>query len=202
MMKYKILKYCIIRNDTVSVDGKTVLKTAEQPGTSKQFKEIFQSLGIEYPKFYKMDMLSKLAFLAFEILTKDLGTEITETNTGILLANSRSTLDTDRKFQATIEPQNHFPNPSLFVYTLPNVMIGEISIRKNIKGETLFISTDGFTASDMTIALETMVFENCLAGFIEYADENDFEAFAVFLEKSRDFDNNPVDRELLRLYNS
>lgn len=201
-MKYRILKYCTVRNDTVSVDGKPVLKTVEQPGTSKQFKEIFQSLGIEYPKFYKMDMLSKLAFLAFEILTKDTGTKITETNTGILLANRHSTLDTDRKFQQTIKPENHFPNPSLFVYTLPNVMIGEISIRKNIKGETLFISTDGFSADDMKTALETMAFDNCLAGFVEYADENDFEAFAVFLEKSDDFDNNPVDCELLRLYNS
>lgn len=202
MIKYRISKYCTIRNDTVSIDGKVVLKTAEQPGTSKQFKEIFQSLGIEYPKFYKMDMLSKLAFLAFEILTKDSGIKITETNTGILLANRFSTIDTDRKFIQTIEPENHFPNPSLFVYTLPNVMTGEISIRKNIKGETLFISTDGFSASMMTKTLETMIFDNCLAGFIEYGNENNFEAFAVFLEKTDNFDNNSLDFEFDRLYNS
>ncbi|HPS28993.1 MAG TPA: hypothetical protein PLZ43_01975 [bacterium] len=201
-MQHKIIKYCSIRNDTVTVDGKVVLKTVEQPGTSKQFKEIFQSLGIDYPKFYKMDMLSKLAFLAFEFLTHDSGIAISETKTAILLSNRHSTIDDDIKYSATITDQNYFPNPALFVYTLPNVMIGEISIRKNIKGETLFISSNGFSGTAFENCLDSMIFENCLTGFVEYENGDNFEAFAVFLEKSEYSGNNSLNFELERLYNN
>lgn len=201
-MSYKIIRYCTIRNDTISIDGKQVLKTVEHPGTSKQFKEIFQSLGIEYPKFYKMDMLSKLAFLAFEILTRDSGSSISGTKTAILLTNRHSTIDDDTKYLQSITGENYFPNPALFVYTLPNVMIGEISIRKNIKGETLFVSTDRFSGETIENCLDSMIFENCLTGFIEYENENNFEAFAVFLEKSEYSGNNSLNLELERLYNN
>ena len=34
-------------------------------------KNLFKSFEIDYPKFYKMDSQSKLAFLAAEILLKD-----------------------------------------------------------------------------------------------------------------------------------
>jgi hypothetical protein len=70
-MSLKIIRSCRIFNDTVEVDGKTILKTTETPGTSKQFKEIYLSLNIDYPKFYKMDMLSKLAFLAVEFIKNE-----------------------------------------------------------------------------------------------------------------------------------
>nr|HQI05586.1 hypothetical protein [bacterium] len=70
-MSLKVIRSCRIFNDTVEVDGRTVLKTTETAGTSKQFKEIYLSLNIDYPKFYKMDMLSKLAFLAVEFIKNE-----------------------------------------------------------------------------------------------------------------------------------
>lgn len=201
-MPHKIIKYCSIKNDTVNVNGKTILKTTEIPGTSKQFKEIYQSLCIDYPKFYKMDMLSKLAFLASEFLTKGIDELISEKDTAILISNRHSTIDDDTKYLQSITGENYFPNPALFVYTLPNVMIGEISIRKNIKGETLFISTNGFSGEALSICLSNMVFSNCIAGFVEYENENNFEAALFFLEKTEHFGNIALDKEFNRLYNN
>jgi hypothetical protein len=91
-----------------------------------------------------MDNLSKLAFLSAELLLKD--TDLTSRypaeETGIILLNSSSSLETDEKHQESIsDRENYFPSPSVFVYTLPNIMTGEIAIRHKIKGENaVFIS--------------------------------------------------------------
>ncbi|HQO93173.1 MAG TPA: 3-oxoacyl-ACP synthase [bacterium] len=180
-MSLKTIRSCRIFNDTVEVDGKTILKTTETPGTSKQFKEIYLSLGIDYPKFYKMDMLSKLAFLAVEFIKNG---SFCEKDTAVILSNRHSTVDADQKYIKSIEPDNYFPNPAVFVYTLPNVMIGEISIRHNLKGESVFLSNEKKDFELIENIAGTLEFRNCVAGFVEYENENNFEADIRFFEKN------------------
>jgi hypothetical protein len=181
-MDLKIIKHCSIKGNEVKVDGKLVLKTETDPGTSKQFKEIYSFLDIKYPKFYKMDMLAKLAFLASELIFADENVEIYEEDTAILLANKHSTENVDRKFNETIQEDNYFPNPALFVYTLPNVMIGEISIRNNIKGETLFLACDDYDTDLLNEMKDVMKFKNILFGYVDYKDKNNFETHLFFGE--------------------
>ncbi len=113
---------------------------------SKYAKSLYKFFKIKYPKYYKMDKLSKLAFLASEILLKDenLLKNYEEEDISVIISNGSSSLDTDAQYQKTIEDKNnYFPSPSVFVYTLANIMIGEICIRNKIKGEnTVFISKD------------------------------------------------------------
>jgi len=199
---YQIVKYCKIRNNSVVVDGINVLKTSESPGTSKQFKEIYSSLQLTYPKFFKMDMLSKLAFLAAEYLVRDISQKLNETETAIFLSNKNSTIDVDKKYLETIGDDNYFPNPALFVYTLPNVMIGEISIRHNLKGETLFAQVPLFCGETIEKYLKAMSFENCIAGFVEYENENNFEAILAFIERNEKSSNIVLSQEFDRLHNS
>lgn len=98
-------------------------------------KEIYKFLGINYLKYFKMDPLSKLGFLAVELLLSKTDTPNKE-NYNILLACSHSSIESDTQFQTTIEdPTNYFPSPALFVYTLPNIVIGEIAIRHQIFGD-------------------------------------------------------------------
>ena len=175
-MGIKIIKHCSIKGNEVKVDEQLVLKTKNDVGTSKQFKEIYSFLNIKYPKFYKMDMLAKLAFLASEFIFCDEKIQIYEEDTAILLANKNSTENVDRKFNETIQEDNYFPNPALFVYTLPNVMIGEISIRNDIKGETLFLACDGYD-KEFFSHIDQMKFKNILFGYVDYKDETDFEAY-------------------------
>ncbi len=199
-MGIKIIKNCLIRKDTVKVDGKTVLKTENEIGSSKQFKEIYSFLELKYPKFYKMDMLAKLAFLASELILSDEKVTIHEDDTAIVLMNRNSTENVDRKYNETIQEGNYFPNPALFVYTLPNVMIGEISIRNNIKGETLFLGSDGFDAQTLEAVMDTMDFKTILFGYADYRDEKDFEACLFFGEKVEE--GTDLRNKLNLIYNS
>ena len=107
-------------------------------------KNLFKSLGIDYPKFYKMDNQSKLAFLAAEIILKDENTLNENQEIALVFANRNSSLDSDLKHQKSIQSTDEiFPSPAVFVYTLANICLGEVSIRHHLKTENaLFISSN------------------------------------------------------------
>jgi len=88
-------------------------------------KGLYRFMNLKYPKFHKMDELCKLGFLASEILL-DSNTEVGE-DTALVFSNRASSLDTDRKHQLSIKDRKDFyPSPAVFVYTLPNIIMGEI----------------------------------------------------------------------------
>ncbi|CAM6004753.1 unnamed protein product [Sphagnum balticum] len=60
----------------------------------------------------------------------------------VIVSCAHSSLDTDRRYWESVEAGA--PSPSLFVYTLPNVMLGEICIRWGIKGENTCMVSDTF----------------------------------------------------------
>ena len=107
---------------------------------SAEITEFYRSLHVDYPKFFKMDGLSKLGFLASEMIFKDAENRFEPCeNIAVICFNRSSSLDVDTQFQATInDNENYYPSPSLFVYTLPNIVTGEIAIRNKFFGETSF----------------------------------------------------------------
>ncbi len=136
-----------------------------------------------------MDSLCKLAFITSELLLKS--NKITEKykpeDVAIIIANSASSLEVDTEHQNTIsDKNNYFPSPSLFVYTLPNILIGEIAIRNRIKGENTFFIFDKFDADFMSSytnqLLNTDKAKCCIAGWVDFF-ENDYEAFIYLVEK-------------------
>jgi len=67
-----------------------------------------------------------------------------------VLMNGSSSLDDDRIYQETIQDKtNYFPSPAVFVYTLPNIVSGEIAIRNKIMGETSFYISETFSAEKL-----------------------------------------------------
>ena len=102
--------------------------------------ELYRSLGISYPKFFKMDLMSGAALLAAEcvLLAAGLRNDQPKPDMAVVLVNSTSSSIDDIEFQKTISRESFFPSPSLFVYTLPNVACAEIAIRNRITGETSF----------------------------------------------------------------
>jgi 3-oxoacyl-[acyl-carrier-protein] synthase-1 len=107
---------------------------------SSEITELYRSLKVDYPKFFKMDSLSKLGFVASELILKDTENRFTpREDVAMICFNRSSCLDTDMHFEATIhDNENYFPSPSLFVYTLPNIVLGEIAIRNKFYGESFF----------------------------------------------------------------
>ncbi len=112
---------------------------------AKMIRERFRALESPDPKFFRMDDLSKLAYVAAaELLNnKNLKEKYTPDQIGIVLTNRSASLDTDRRHARQIEINGDEASPAVFVYTLPNVSAGEVSIRHKIQGEsTFFISND------------------------------------------------------------
>ncbi len=126
--------------------------------------EVYKSSGLSYPKFYKMDNLSKSAFISAHYLTHE--SEVWkvsgESKKGVLIFNSVSSLETDYNFHKTYSPKDSIPSPSLFVYTLPNILIGEICIYHKIKGENLFFISESFDADEILAQCEQIFEFNAL----------------------------------------
>ncbi|MFH0756128.1 MAG: 3-oxoacyl-ACP synthase [Bacteroidota bacterium] len=144
----KAIRYIRLENGTVGINGKLDYTHAD-PSVNAFAKGIYKHYGVDYPKFYKMSSLSKLGFLASELLLKDVDLSgIDPELVSLIIANSSSSLHTDKIYQESIGAK---PSPGVFVYTLPNILIGEICIRNGFKGEGIFFIQEEF---DMAFILD------------------------------------------------
>ena len=178
-----IQSLCTIENNQVVLDGKVVFKS-ESSEFADFSKKAYQHFEMSYPKFFKMDNLSKLAFLAAELLLKN---EPEDSNTALLFANKASSLDTDIKYQKSIaDDENYFPSPAVFVYTLANICLGEISISHQLKSENSFFIFGAFNAQFMenyaNVLLDTGKADKVLCGWTEYLNE-EYKAFLYLVGK-------------------
>lgn len=150
-----------------------------------------QMIG-NYPKFYKMDGLSRLGFVASEILLnaekgdtdverrEEEGERLLEER-AIIFFNHSSSIASDRSYKESInDKDNYFPSPSIFVYTLPNIVTGEIAIRNHFHGETSFFILPDKDERMMEEILQASCRDaqskSFLTGWIDYEDERHFEA--------------------------
>lgn len=176
-----IISSCSISPAGVRKDGSLLYDRDDRP-LGDFLLSLYTHSGMDYPKFYKMDRLSKLGWLASEILLKDATwiKELLPEEVGIVLSNAHASLDTDIKYLATTK---EFPSPAVFVYTLPNIMIGEISIRNNFKGENGFFIFDRFDAGFLEQYVSCLIDEghlrSCICGWVDVGEE-DYRA-ALFL---------------------
>jgi hypothetical protein len=149
--------------------------------------ELYDHLRPAYPKFYKMDRQSQLGFLAAEILLRDrsLSTEFAPESIAIILSNAHASMDTDRRYY---ESTKTFASPGLFVYTLANIVAGEISIRQKIKGENAFFVSDRFDpewmADYVVMVMEKTTTRACVAGWVDLIDDQP-DVFLYLAEKDR-----------------
>jgi hypothetical protein len=171
----------IIENNTIVLNGKAVFEVEENTSFEQFSIAAYKSLNISYPKFYKMDNLCKLGFLAAEYLLKEYPvTQYEPEDIAIVLANRASSLETDVNYYNTIKDENnYFPSPAVFVYTLANIVIGEISIRHKIKGENAFFVMPEYNKHMLTEYVDTLIKTTntrvCITGWVDFF-ENDYKA--------------------------
>ena len=152
------------------------------------FSAVYGCLGVDYRKFYKMDALSKLGFVASEILMEGIDKVAPKEDMGIVLFNRSSSLETDCRYQRTIQNEDDFfPSPAEFVYTLPNIVTGEIAIRNKITGETAFYVVSDFQGDKLCEAIDDMMnlagMKRVLAGWTEVdAFTGEISGFMVLCE--------------------
>lgn len=184
---YYITASCII-NHHVVYKNETPIFANKDASLSNFLLSVYKHFGINYPKFYKMDSLSKLGWLTAEILLKDSFNirKYDPGDLGVILANASSSLDTDIKYYASVK---EIPSPALFVYTLPNIVIGEICIRHNFKGENAFFIADEFNAGFIEKYVSNLINNNilqaCICGWVELLDDQ-YKSVLFLVEKDKE----------------
>ena len=161
-----------IRPTSVVLNGQPI-ETSETG--DKMLVELYRRYVVDYPKFFKMDTLSRLGFMAAEILLKH--SAVSRQPSAIILANSSASIKNDTDYLATISNGNYYPSPALFVYTLPNIVTGEIAIRHQIQGETSFYILENPEQLEPIIqSAMTNLQSPILAGWCECSESNRFYA--------------------------
>lgn len=130
---------CIIKNGHIECGNYTF----DADGDFASFIRAAQKqLGEQNMKFFKMDNLCKLGYVAAAHLLSQ--TSYKPSEVALIIANKSASLDTDLKHQEILNQVPNVPaSPAVFVYTLPNVVMGEICIRHKIQGEnTFFVQSD------------------------------------------------------------
>lgn len=156
------------------------LEEQEGAGHHSLLTSLYKQMIGNYPKFYKMDGLSRLGFVASEILLNAEKGE-TDKERAIIFFNHSSSIASDRNYKESInDKNNYFPSPSIFVYTLPNIVTGEIAIRNHFHGETSFFILPDKDERMMEEILQASCRDaqskSFLTGWIDYEDERHFEA--------------------------
>lgn len=186
-MELKITSYCKINDSKCTLNGKDFYVFEE--GEISPIKQLYKFIELKYPKFYKMDILSKYGFIASEILidkNKNFK-QYQDDEICLLFANTNSSSITDLKYQETIQKEKPSPSPSMFVYTLPNILLGEIAIRNKWYGENMFFVLEKFDTNFLTLYAETLLASKdnkaCVIAWVDIRNDKK-DVFLLSIEQS------------------
>lgn len=179
-----ITSSCVISNSRIVKNGVEQFAT-DITAIPDFLVAAYKQSGINYSRFYKMDNLGKLGWLAAELLLQD--NQVKENydpnDIGIVLSNSNASLDTDLRYMASV---SDIPSPALFVYTLPNIVTGEICIRNGFKGENAFFVFNkfdaGFLSNYVGNLLDSNALNACICGWVDLVG-NEYKAALFLVEK-------------------
>lgn len=179
-----IKSFCRITNEKFICDD-VVISERNNPETADEFlKKIYQTSEANYPKYHKMDLLCRAGFLAAEFISKK--SNLYETETALVFSNRSSSLVSDEKHALSVHTDEPSASPSIFVYTLPNIILGEISIRHKLLSENIFFIFDKFTPEFLVPYVEQLLSENqadqVVAGWVE-VDSRNLDVLLYLIEK-------------------
>ena len=179
--------HVLITPEKVVLDGVQI----EATGTGAALlTELYKTKVGDYPKFFKMDPLARLAFIATELLLKAEACErfVDGDDRAVVLFNATSSIAADRDYVASIDgDEGFYPSPSVFVYTLPNLSVGEIAMRNHYHGETSFYilpeRDDALIYQVQQASLLDPATKSMITGWIDYRDDDHFVAELYILKR-------------------
>ncbi len=180
----KVIKELVIEQGSVQLNGEVFFK-GEDKEVNPFLKSLYKHLNLKYGKYFKMDLLSKLGFIATEILIDGVDDIKQETDeVALVFANKSSSLNTDANYQNSIA---EIPSPAVFVYTLPNIVIGEISIRHKFYGEHMFFVQDEYNKEELLKYTDCLFNETntkyAIVGWLEVNMNNEYKAQLMLCSK-------------------
>ncbi|NVO18777.1 MAG: hypothetical protein HXX13_03705 [Bacteroidetes bacterium] len=169
----QIRGYCKLIGGKLIQDGICLLES-DAPFAAF-LDQVVKQFSVQHPRFGKLDRLAQLAYACTEILINKLKSQninLTE-ETSLLFMNASSSLDTDLRFDKSIQSM---ASPSLFVYTLPNILLAEICIKNGLKGENTFLVAEKPDPELYLLQIQRIFRDQtthiCIAGWAEILDEN------------------------------
>ena len=184
--RWKTSHSIVITPQKVVLDNEIIVTHEVLPIKEERKEEmltfLYKTRINNYPKFYKMDALARLGFIATELLLqkeRETEGELNQQDRAVIFFNQSSSEHADKVFLSSIsDPENFFPSPSAFVYTLPNIVNGEIAIRNNYRGETAFYilpkKDDNIIRMITQATLLDGYHKSIITGWMEYKSESDF----------------------------
>ncbi|TVZ27923.1 hypothetical protein JM83_3003 [Gillisia sp. Hel_I_86] len=158
-----------IKNEKIFLNKETVLSFDSEIGFPQFLKDSYKKLGLKYPKYHKMDSLCKLGILGSSVLLKD---QNFDADTALVFSNTSASHDIDLKHKQSMES---IVSPTVFVYTLPNIVLGEISIKYKLQSENVFFIEDKFNAELLWDYSEALLnsgkVSSVVCGWIELKNE-------------------------------
>lgn len=133
------LATCRISRGELELNGKVLIHDVPQFDTF--IRNVYHHRNEPNMKFFKMDNMCKMGYIAASYILEN--QKFDEREISVVLANRASSLDTDLQHAANLATCRP-ASPATFVYTLPNIVLGEISIHHKIKGETTFFISEQF----------------------------------------------------------
>lgn len=191
-------------NDKKAIVNGEYLLPEEEYVQINEPQDLYRKLSLSYMKFFKMDLLCKWAWLGAETLLVKDGNGIcdnTDKNkVAVVMMTSYGCIDVDKKYEAS---RADIPSPALFVYTLPNIMLGEICIRHGFKGEQMSLVSDSFDADEIYFWVNDLLInkgmEACVCGWVDAYD--DTKDVCLFLVTKNESEISFTKENLLALYN-
>jgi len=148
--------------------------------------QLYRDLQPDYPKFFKMDVVSKLGFLLTEMLVAgEAGRFQPRQDRAVLVFSRQGCLANDTHYAATMAD---FPSPALFVYTLPNIVSGEIAIRNKYAGETSAYVLESYNKDTMwelvRQAFQDRITQSAIVAWIDCPTDTQWTAEAFLVNRN------------------
>lgn len=179
-----------ITADSVTVDGHHV---ETRSAGRDMLTELYKRNGNGAPRFFRMDLLCRLGVVASDLLLEaERGQQ--DSNAGgetadraVVLIGSKGSLHADMAYAETIAGDDFYPSPEKFVYTLPNIVTGEIAIRNKYHGETEYYM---LPCRDAALERRLMIAsfaddntESVIGGWIDCESDSVFECDISIIER-------------------
>jgi len=182
----KTSKTIIIENNRIVKDNDIIFQSEEKE-LSTFIRQAYKNVGGVNLKFYQSSDLCKLGSVAALYLLEGVSFEPGEM--GIIMANAHSSLLTDTAHQHIIDTSGDMAaSPAIFVYTLPNVVTGQICINHKIQGENTFFINKTCNLDELedyaSLVMKYTGLEYCIIGWCEVL-RDEYRAELRLLEKKK-----------------
>ncbi|NDV58761.1 beta-ketoacyl synthase [Bacteroides sp. 519] len=147
-------------------------------------RQAYKATGGNNLKFYQLSEFCKMGTVASLYLLKDIAFQPEEM--GIVMANANASLCTDAVHQHIIDDKGDLnASPAVFVFTLPNVVTGQMCISNKIKGENTFFINKTCNFEELkayaALVMNRTNLKYCIIGWCD-ATEDNYETELILVE--------------------